>query len=139
MKMNKKPGTAEYAADNLGRGIKQKTRKPYSAEAKIRIVIVGLRGEDSIAALCVREAIADSLYSNWSKEFLEPGRNRLAGDMARQATSPEVKDLRPESSELKEFVAELMLEKRLLKKSTFGDGGDDITDTSPLNTKFACL
>ena len=109
----------------LVRGIKRKTRKHYSAEEKIRVVLAGLRGEDSIAALCRREGIAESLYYSWSKEFLEAGKNRLAGDTARQATSPEVKELRSEALALKEVVAELMLENRLLKKSTFGDGGDD--------------
>ena len=113
------------AADKLVRGIKRKTRKHYSAEEKIRIVLAGLRGEESIAVLCRREGIAESLYYSWSKEFLEAGRNRLAGDTARQATSPEVKDLRSESAALKEVVAELMLENRLLKKSMIGDGGSD--------------
>ena len=84
--------------------------------------MAGLRGEESIAALCRREGIAESLYYSWSKEFLEAGKNRLAGDTARQATSPEVKELRSESAALKEVVAELTLENRLLKKSMIGDG-----------------
>ncbi len=91
----------------------------------IRIVLDGLRGEDSIAELCRREGIATSLYYSWSKEFLEAGKKRLAGDTARQATSSEVKDLKAESSALKEVVADLTLENRLLKKSMFEDGGDD--------------
>ena len=115
--MNKRSGTSKDAADKLVRGIKRKTRKHYSAEEKIRIVLAGLRGEESIAALCRREGIAESLYYSWSKEFLEAGKNRLAGDTARQATSPEVKELRSESAALKEVVAELTLENRLLKKS----------------------
>jgi transposase len=85
----------------------------------------GLRGEESIAALCRREGIAESLYYNWSKEFLEAGKKRLAGDTARAATSDEVKALRKESRELKEVVAEQVLELRLLKKSMIADGGDD--------------
>ena len=123
--MNKKSGTSKDAADKLVRGIKRKTRKHYSAEEKIRIVLAGLRGEDSIAALCRREGIAESLYYSWSKEFLEAGKKRLAGDTARAATSNEVKDLRRETRDLKEVVAEQTLELRLLKKSMLGDGGDD--------------
>ena len=120
--MNKKSGTSKDAADKLVRGIKRKTRKHYSAEEKIRIVLAGLRGEESIAALCRREGIAESLYYSWSKEFLEAGKNRLVGDTARQATSPEVKDLRSESAALKEVVAEQTRELRLLKKTCSGMG-----------------
>ena len=123
--MNKTSGTSKDAVDKLVRGIKRKTRKHYSAEEKVRIVLAGLRGEESVAALCRREGIAESLYYSWSKEFLQAGKNRLAGDTARQATSPEVKELRSESAALKEVVAELTLENRLLKKSMIGDGGDE--------------
>ena len=123
--MNKKSGTSKDAADELVRGIKRKTRTHYSAEEKIRVVLAGLRGEESIAALCRCEGIAESLYDSWSKEFLEAGKNRLAGDTARQAASPEVKELRSESAALKEVVAELTLENRLLKKSMIGDGEFD--------------
>ena len=115
--MNKKSGTSKDAADKLVRGVKPKTRKHYSAEEEIRVVLAGLRGEESIAALCRREGIAESLYYSWSKEFLEAGKNRLAGDTARQASSPEVKELRSESAALKEVVAELTLENRLLKRA----------------------
>jgi transposase len=101
------------------------TRKQYSAEEKIRIVLDGLRGEHSIAELCRREGIAESLYYSWSKEFLEAGKRRLAGDTARAATSDEVKDLRREARELKEVVAEQALELRLLKKSLIADGGGE--------------
>ena len=123
--MNKRSGTSKEAADKLVRGIKRKTRKHYSAEEKIRIVLAGLRGEESIAGLCRREGIAERLYYAWSKEFLEAGKNRLAGDTARQASCPEVKELRSQSSALKEVVAELTLENRLLKKSMLGDGEFD--------------
>jgi transposase len=92
---------------------------------KIRIVLAGLRGEESIAALCRREGIAESLYYSWSKEFLEAGKKRLAGDTERQANSGEVKDLRREMRDMKELVADLTLENRLLKKSTLAGGGDD--------------
>ncbi len=93
-------------------------------EEKIRIVLEGLRGEDSIAELCRHEGIAQSLYYSWSKEFLEAGKKRLAGDTAREASTGEVKDLRREARNLKEVVAEQALEIRLLKKSMTGDGGD---------------
>ncbi len=111
-------------AEQHFREIRRKTRKQYSSEEKIRIVISGLRGEHSIAELCRREGIAESLYYVWSKEFMEAGKKRLTGDTERQASSGEVKDLRREMSALKELVADLTIENRLLKKSTFGDGGD---------------
>ena len=112
------------AADRTVRDIRRKTRKQYSAEEKIRIVLSGLRGEDSIAELCRREGIAESLYYSWSKEFLEAGKKRLSGDTARQASSGEVNELRHEMRDLKEALAEQVLENRLLKKSLIGDGGD---------------
>ena len=112
------------AADRTVRDIRRKTRKQYSAEEKIRIVLSGLRGEDSIAELCRREGIAESLYYSWSKEFLEAGKKRLSGDTARQASSGEVKELRHEMRDLKEALAEQVLENRLLKKSMIGHGDD---------------
>jgi len=121
--MRREAVTQKSKTDRMVKDIRRKTRKKHSSEDKIRIVLEGLRGEDSIAELCRREGIAQSLYYSWSKEFLEAGKKRLAGDTARQATSPEVKDLRAEASALKEVVADLTLENRLLKKSTFGDGG----------------
>ena len=99
--MNKKSGTSKDAADKLVKGIRRKTRKQYSAEEKIRIVLAGLRGEESIAALCRREGISESLYYTWSKEFLESVKQRFVWVTARQATSPEVNELRSESSALK--------------------------------------
>jgi transposase len=96
-----------------------------SGPEKIRIVLEGLRGEDSITELCRREGIASSMYYGWSKEFLEASKKRLAGDTARAATSDEVKDLRREAQALKEVVADLTLENRLLKKSMIADGGDE--------------
>ena len=109
--------TTKDTAEQAVRDIRRKTREQYSAEEKIRIVLEGLRGEESIAALCRREGIAESLYYSWSKEFLEAGKKRLAGDTARQATSNEVKTLRAETRNLKEALAEQMLENRLLKKA----------------------
>ncbi len=120
--MTKKPTTSKDAADKVVKNIRRKTRQTYSSEEKIRIVLAGLRGEESIAVLCRREGIAESLYYSWSKEFLEAGKRRLSGDTARQATSPEVKELRSETLALKECVADLTLENRLLKKSMTGNG-----------------
>jgi len=111
-------------AEKVVQDIRRATRKHYSAEEKIRIVLDGLRGESSIAELCRREGIAEGLYYSWSKEFLEAGKRRLAGDTARAATSSEVTDLRREARALKEVVAEQALELRLLKKSMIADGGD---------------
>ena len=108
------------------RDIRRATRRQYSAEEKIRIVLEGLRGEESIAELCRREGINTNIYYRWSKEFLEAGKKRLAEDTAREATSDEVKNLRGETRALKETVAELLMENRLLKKSMIGDGEDGI-------------
>ena len=112
-------------AEQVIKEIRRATRRQFSAEEKIRIVLSGLRGEDSIAELCRREGIVQNLYYRWSKEFLEAGKKRLAGDTARAATPQEVKDLRREASALKEVVAELVRENRLLKKSTIGVGEDE--------------
>ena len=122
--MGQKAGPRKQSAERVVKEIRRVTRRQFSAEEKIRIVLAGLRGEDSIAELCRREGIVQNLYYRWSKEFLEAGKKRLAGDTARAATSDEVKELRHEASALKEVVAELMLENRLLKKSTIGAGED---------------
>jgi transposase len=114
------------SSEQTVRDIRRATRRQYSAEEKIRIVLDGLRGEDSVAELCRREGINTNVYYRWSKEFLEAGKKRLAGDTAREATTTEVKGLRSESAALKEAVAELLMENRLLKKSVTGDGADDI-------------
>jgi transposase len=113
------------AAEKVVRDIRRASRRQYSAEEKVRIVIAGLRGEDSIAELCRKEGINQNLYYRWSKEFLEAGKKRLAGDTAREATSDEVKGLRAEGQQLKELLAEVLLENRLLKKSVIGDGESD--------------
>ena len=122
--MRAKSSTPKTPAEKAVKDIRRATRKHYSAEDKIRIVLDGLRGEDSIAELCRREGIAQSMYYGWSKEFLEAGKRRLAGDTARAATGDQVKDLRREAAALKEVVAEQALELRLLKKSMIADGGD---------------
>ena len=113
-------------AEKTVRDIRRAARRNHSAEEKIRIVLEGLRGEDSIAELCRREGINTNVYYRWSKEFLEAGKKRLAGDTAREATSDEVRNLRTETRALKETVAELLMENRLLKKSMIGDGEDGI-------------
>ena len=113
------------SAQAVIKDIRRATRKQYGAEEKIRIVLEGLRGEDSIAELCRREGIAQGVYYKWSKDFMEAGKRRLAGDTSRGANTDEVRDLRREARDLKEVVAEQMLEMRLLKKSMIADGGDD--------------
>ena len=109
-------------SEAIVRDIKRTTRKKYSAEEKIRIVLEGLRGEESISAICRREGISPNLYYRWSKEFLEAGKKRLLGDTQREATSGEVVDLRRENEQLKQLVAEIALKNRVLKKSLHGMG-----------------
>ena len=104
------------SAEKVVRDIQRKTRRRFSAEEKIRIVLEGLRGEESIAALCRREGLAPNLYYRWSKEFLEAGKKRLVGDTKREASAPEVKGLQDENDRLKHALAETVLEVRLLKK-----------------------
>ena len=124
--MRPKPLTSKTTpGEQVAKDIRRATRRHFSAEDKIRIVLDGLRGEDSIAVICRKEGIAQSLYYVWSKEFLEAGKRRLAGDTARAATTDEVKTLRREALALKEVVADLTLENRLLKKSMIADGGDE--------------
>ena len=124
--MTTKTKTTKSTATKVVKDIRRANRKLYSAEEKIRIVLEGLRGESSIAELCRIEAISKSMYYSWSKEFLEAGKQRLAGDTARAATTDEVKDLRREARDLKEVVAEQTLEMRLLKKSMIACGGEEI-------------
>lgn len=123
--MKPKSSSSKKPAEQVVKDIRRKTRRHFSAEDKIRIVLEGLRGDDSIAELCRKEGIAQSLYYTWPKEFMEAGKRRLAGDTARAATSDEVKVLRREARDLKECVADLTLENRLLKKSMIADGEDD--------------
>ena len=123
--MRQTSGSRKSSSERIVRNIRRVTRKQYSSEEKIRIVLGGLRGEFRIAELCRREGIAESLYYSGSKEFLEAGKRRLAGDTARAASSSEVTDLRREARQLKEVVAEQALELRRLKKSMIADGGDE--------------
>ena len=122
--MRQKSGPHVQSAEQVVKDIRRVTRKHHAAEDKIRIVLEGLRGEYSIAELCRREGIAESLYYSWSKEFLEAGKRRLNGDTERAASTPEVKELRREVRDMKELVADLTLENRVLKKSMIGTGGD---------------
>ena len=114
------------SADKAIKDIRRKTRRRFSAEEKIRIVMEGLRGEDSVAELCRREGISANLYYRWSKDFLEAGKKRLAGDTKREATSNEVVDLRKQLAQLKEVVAETVLENRVLKKTAVGFDSDEV-------------
>ena len=111
---------AKPDSDAVVRDIKRQTRKKYNAEEKISIILEGLRGEESIAAICRREGINPNLYYRWSKEFLETRQERLLGVTRREATSPEVADLHRENEQLKQLVAELSLKNRVLKKSLRG-------------------
>ena len=116
--------SARPVGSTESREIKRKTRRKFSAEEKIRIVLEGLRGEETIAELCRREGISPNLYYNWSKEFLEAGKRRLQGNTKRQATSTEVTGLRQENSQLKEMLAEMALRIRRLKKNDVGTDDD---------------
>jgi len=113
-------------ADKTVRNIRRQTRRNFSAEEKIRIVLAGLRGEESIAELCRREGIHQNLYYRWSRDFLEAGKKRLSGDTAREASTSDVVQMRKEAGQLKEMLAETMLENRLLKKSVGLDGEENI-------------
>ena len=109
------------SSERLVRDIKRNTRRKYSSEEKIRIVIEGLRGEVSIAELCRKEGIAQNLYYRWSKDFMESGKKRLDGDTMREANTSEVQSIKKENAQLKEVVAELLLQNRILKKSMSGE------------------
>ena len=108
--------------ESVVREIKRKTRRKFSGEEKIRIILEGLKGEESIATICRREGIAPGVYYKWSKAFLEAGKKRLKGDTAREANSDEVSEFRKENDQLKQLVAELSLKNRVLKKSSSGLG-----------------
>jgi transposase len=127
----------KVSAEQVVRDIRRETRRKYSAEEKIRIVLEGLRGEDSIAELCRREGINPNLYYKWSKEFLEAGKARLTGDTKRQATSSEVTELRQENEQLKQVVAELLLKNRVLKKSALGRETSILIANGTLNPQLS--
>jgi transposase len=114
--MNKKHSNTT----SLIRDVKRRTRRKFSAEEKIRIVIEGLRGEESIAEICRKESIHPNQYYKWSKDFMEAAKKRMMGDTQREANTDEVKALRDENDELKKLVAELSLKNKVLKKSLSG-------------------
>ena len=118
--------THKAEADAIVRSVKRQTRRKFNSEEKIRIVLAGIRGEESVAELCRQEGIHQNLYYRWSREFLEAGKKRLEGDTMREASTSEVKELRKQNSELKEALAEEILEHRLLKKSDHLAGEDGI-------------
>ena len=120
-------GKGASSPEQVVREIQRRTRRRFSAEEKVRIVLEGLRGEQSVAELCRREGLAPNLYYRWSKEFLEAGKKSLLGDTVREATAPEVKALRDENGRLKQVLAETVLENRLLKKSLTASGSEDDT------------
>lgn len=128
-KTSSKPQTTSKSTSSTDRkpvlsiikDIQRQTRRQYSAEEKIRIVLEGLQGEQSVAEICRREGLNPNVYYRWSKEFLEAGKKRLAGDTTREATAPEVNSMKTENEALKQLVAELSLENRLLKKSLRAD------------------
>ena len=107
-------------SEKLVKEIRRRTRKKYSSEEEIRIVLEGMRGEESIAELCRREGLNQNVYYRWSKEFLEAGKQRLAGDIKREASSSEVTDLKRENDQLKRLLADIMLKNDVLKKSVLG-------------------
>ncbi len=111
---------SKYDPEKVVKAIRRRTRRKYSAEEKIRIVLEGLRGEESVAELCRREGLHQNVYYRWSKEFLEAGKQRLAGDIKREATSDEVTDLKKENDQLKRLLADIMLKNNVLKKSVLG-------------------
>ena len=108
-----KQSRARETIGEIGRA----TRRKFGAEEKVRIVLEGLRGEESLSELCRREGIAPSVYYKWSKAFLEAGKQRLVGDTKRNADSEEVQRLKRENGELKRLVAEQMLRLESFKKS----------------------
>jgi len=117
--------TRKNSSERLVRDIKRNTRRKYSSEEKIRIIIEGMRGEVSIAELCRKEGIAQNLYYRWSKDFMESGKKRLDGDTMREANTSEVHSLKKENAQLKEAVAELLLQNRVYKKSMSGEDSSE--------------
>lgn len=108
------------SASSVISAIKRRTRRIFSAEEKIQIVLECLRGEESVAAICRKYGVKENNYYNWSKEFMEAGKKRLSGDTERQATSGEVGSLKKENRDLKELLADLLLQNSILKKNLNG-------------------
>jgi len=120
LKSHKMEDKKKQSASSMVREIKRRTRRVFSAEQKIQIVLEALRGEDSVSALCRKYGIHENNYYNWSKDFMEAGKKRLSGDTEREANTSDVKELKEENSDLKDLVAELSLQVRILKKSLRG-------------------
>ena len=116
----------KVSSESVVRDIRRQTRKKYSSEEKVRIVLEGMRGEESIVEICRREGISSNLYYKWSKAFLDAGKKRLQGDIVREANSQEVSDLKKEKGNLKQLVAEIVLQNRVLKKSLSGADMEDV-------------
>ena len=116
----------KVSSESVVRDIRRQTRKKYSSEEKVRIVLEGMRGEESIVEICRREGISSNLYYKWSKAFLDAGKKRLQGDIVREANSQEVSDLKKENGNLKQLVAEIVLQNRVLKKSLSGADMEDV-------------
>ena len=117
--MRTKSPSPKTPAERVLKDIRRATRKHYSAEDKIRIVLEGLRGEDSIAELCRREGIHATVYYKWLKDFMEAGKSRMRGDTLREANRDEVQELRQENERLKQLVADLSVANLMLKKSQY--------------------
>ena len=122
--------TRKKDVETTVREIRRKTRKKYSAEEKIRIVLEGLRGDGTIAELCRREGIHPNMYYKWSKEFLEAGKQRLLGDTKREADNQEVQSMRAENEQLKQLVADLSLKNSVLKKACLAGRAGGANDPS---------
>ena len=120
LKSHKMEDKKKPSASSLVREIKRRTRRTFSAEQKIQIVLEGIRGEESVSAICRKYGIHENNYYNWSKDFMEAGKKRLSGDTERDANTSEVKELKEENGDLKDLVAELSLQVRILKKSLRG-------------------
>ena len=116
-KPQKPSSEKKQSPEHFVKDIRRKTRRIFSSEQKILIVMEALRGEDSVAAICRKHGIVESVFYKWNKEFLEAGKKRLSGDTVREATSDEVTALRKENQKLKEMVADLMLRYDIVKKS----------------------
>lgn len=117
-KMEEKP--KKQSATQVVKEIKRRTRRTFSAEEKIRIVLEGMRGEDTITAICRKNGIHANNYFKWSKEFIEAGKRRLSGDTLREATRDEVVELRRQNDLLKRELGGMYLEIQELKKTLIG-------------------
>lgn len=110
--------TRRQIAESKARDLRKHVRKTYSVDEKLRIVLLGLKGDVNISELCQKEGISINLYQIWSKEFLEGGRSRLAGEFSKDDATSEIKLLKNENRELKLLVAELILQVRGLQQNS---------------------